>query len=247
MKRILLILSMLTCLFLMAACGTNKTNDQVPSDPAISEADYQKLGEELLSQITSFDDVTIDSYIQGGQLPEGLAASLSSWKAMRAELGDFKSVTDTEVTMSDDSVTVVVSAMFSKREGTYTLNMDTEGNITGGTFDKIYTTGEIFKKALLNTLMGMGTVFVVLIFISFIISLFKYIPDIQAKFAKKADTVQETAVEETAPGVEEAEELVDDGELAAVITAAICAAMAAEGNAVSKDGLVVKSIRRSRK
>lgn len=30
-------------------------------------------------------------------------------------------------------------------------------------------------KAVMNTLIGMGTVFVVLIFISFIISLFKYI------------------------------------------------------------------------
>lgn len=249
MKRILLILSMLTCLFLMAACGTNQTSEKTSVGTTISEADYQKFAEQLMGQITSFDDATIDSYVQGGQLPEGMVAGLNSWKAMRNELGDLESVTETEVTMSDDSVTIVVSAKFSKREGTYTLTLDMEGNVTGGTFDKVYTTGEIFQKAVLNTLMGMGTVFAVLIFISFIISLFKYIPDIQAKFAKKADTVQETVVEEAPVSdvVEAAEELVDDGELVAVITAAICAAMAAEGNAVSKDGLVVKSIRRSRK
>ncbi len=39
-----------------------------------------------------------------------------------------------------------------------------------------YSTGEILEKAGLNTVLGMGTVFVVLIFISFIISSVKYIP-----------------------------------------------------------------------
>ena len=36
------------------------------------------------------------------------------------------------------------------------------------------STGEIFRLAGLNTLLGMGTVFVVLIFISFIISSILY-------------------------------------------------------------------------
>ena len=39
----------------------------------------------------------------------------------------------------------------------------------------------VFVKALLNTLMGMGTVFVVLIFISLLISLFVYIPVLEKK------------------------------------------------------------------
>ena len=38
-----------------------------------------------------------------------------------------------------------------------------------------------FMTALLNTLMGMGTVFAVLIFISLIISLFVYIPAVEQK------------------------------------------------------------------
>ena len=39
-----------------------------------------------------------------------------------------------------------------------------------------YGMSEILEKAGLNTLLGMGTVFVMLIFMSFIISLFKYVP-----------------------------------------------------------------------
>lgn len=106
-------------------------------------------------------------------------------------------------------------------------------------------------RALLNTVMGMGTVFIVLIFISFIISLFKYIPVIQEKFSKKnAQPVPESKpTPAKAPVVveeEEEEELVDDAQLVAVITAAIMASCQTT-NAVSADKLVVKSIRRARK
>jgi sodium pump decarboxylase gamma subunit len=250
MKRILLVLSMLTCLCLLAACQSTTTTDSssTTSSSGITEDQYQSYGEQLLNQIAEMDDETLDGYISGGQISEGLAAGLTSWKEIKDELGSLESITETEVTMDDDTVTVVINAKFSKREGTYTLIVDTDGNVTSSSFDKVYTTKEIFKKAVLNTLMGMGTVFVVLIFISFIISLFKYIPNIQAKFAKKAEPVEVAAPAEPAEAfAAQEDDLVDDGELVAVITAAVCAAMACEGNAVSKDGLIVRSIRRSRK
>ena len=90
--------------------------------------------------------------------------------------------------------------------------------------------------------MGMGTVFVVLIFISILIGLFKYIPNGEKK--------KEVAASIPAP--KEKPELpketpaapADDAELIAVITAAIVAASASEGNAVSADQLVVRSIKR---
>jgi Na+-transporting methylmalonyl-CoA/oxaloacetate decarboxylase gamma subunit len=46
-------------------------------------------------------------------------------------------------------------------------------------------------KALLNTLMGMGTVFLVLIFISLVISLFKYIPVLSARFEARKQRKKE--------------------------------------------------------
>ena len=44
---------------------------------------------------------------------------------------------------------------------------------------------EILEKAGLNTLLGMGTVFVMLIFMSFIISLIKYVPALLNGTSKK--------------------------------------------------------------
>jgi sodium pump decarboxylase gamma subunit len=117
----------------------------------------------------------------------------------------------------------------------------------------VYSKSELMAQAGRNTLIGMGTVFVVLIFISFIISLFKYLP---ALFAKKPKIEPETKpaapapIQTPAPAAKPvaSENLMDDAELVAVITAAVYAASASEGSgAVSRDKLIVRSIKRARR
>ncbi len=100
--------------------------------------------------------------------------------------------------------------------------------------------GEAMARAGLNTLIGMGTVFVVLILISMIINGFAVIPKLQKAFSKKADEGQ-SVKENAAPAVQAEEPAVDetdDLELVAVIAAAI----AASEGAASTDGFVVRSI-----
>lgn len=126
------------------------------------------------------------------------------------------------------------------------LSYSEDMKITNATFNAQYTVGENLKKAGLNTLLGMGTVFCILILISLIISIFGIFPKIEAaKKAKaaaqaKAEVKQEAAV--AAPVVVE-EELSDDTELVAVIAAAIAAYEGSE----DASGYVVRSIRRSKK
>lgn len=114
----------------------------------------------------------------------------------------------------------------------------------------VYSTSELMGQAGMNTLLGMGTVFVVLIFISFIISLFKFLPALLAKKPKLPEAKEEKAPVAAAPKasapVKVADNLMNDKELVAVITAAIYAAAGSSG-AVSKDRLVVRSIKRARK
>ena len=89
-----------------------------------------------------------------------------------------------------------------------------------------------------NTLMGMGTVFLVLIFISLLISCFKFVPQIMDKLSKKSSVGEKTeVVEEISETVTANEE--DDSELIAVIAAAIAAS-----EQTSTDSFVVRSIRR---
>lgn len=97
----------------------------------------------------------------------------------------------------------------------------------------------------INTVICLAVVFTVLIFISFLISLFKYIPKLEATLSKKDKNTElaENAVVNTVSQIEvkeEEEELSDDLELVAVITAAIAASAG-----TSTDGFVVRSIRRS--
>lgn len=112
------------------------------------------------------------------------------------------------------------------------------------------TKTSLLGKALLNCVIGMGIVFVVLIFISYIISLLKHVPKLLDKFSNNnksnnLETQKESAIDYEITG-EETENpveisLTDNAELVAVITAAIMASM---GNDVPKDGLIVRSIRK---
>lgn len=122
------------------------------------------------------------------------------------------------------------------------------------------TLGQIFQRALLNTLLGMGTVFAVLIFISLLISLFQYIPKMQQRFGKKQETAGQPSgnaqqgasaahfggfkfrSKAAEPVKAEDKDYIDDKELAAVITAAIAAYQG-----TSTDGLIVRSIKRAKK
>lgn len=107
--------------------------------------------------------------------------------------------------------------------------------------------GELMSRAAMDTLMGMGTVFSVLILISLVIWALGGIPKLQEKLSKKnkaeKKSMQEAAVDNTvAQIIEKEEQQSDDCELAAVIAAAI----AAYEGSVSTDGFVVRSIRKRR-
>ena len=92
-----------------------------------------------------------------------------------------------------------------------------------------------------NTLLGMGMAFAVLILISLLISLFPLISMIGQRKEAPAPAVR--TPEPAAPAIaEEEEELSDDEELVAVIAAAIAAY---EGSA-PVEGFQVRSIRRRR-
>lgn len=131
-----------------------------------------------------------------------------------------------------------------------------------------YSFGEKMAKAGMNTLMGMGTVFVILIFIALIIGQFErlskaivavsdacanMIANIKEKKAGKQNAEEASTEAESAGSTATAvaaapatDNLVNDSQLVAVITAAI---MAAEGSAAGSgsDGLIVRSIKKAKR
>lgn len=224
MKKFLLLLGMVTCIFGAAACGKAETEQT---------ADTPKFNEEAL----------IDA---ANQMIDGMNQVVASWESALKELGEYKGVTGHEVTMDKDGAVIKATVSGTDHNAVVTLNVDAKGYLTGIFADVEYSFGERMTNAALNTVMGMGTVFAVLIIMIGCISCFKFIPALEKKFSrkkKKAPGTENTA--QPAPAVLPAGEPalaapVQDEELAAVIAAAIAASEGCE----STDGFVVRSIRR---
>ena len=120
-------------------------------------------------------------------------------------------------------------------------SLDRKGKPTLISVNVNHSTGEKLANAGLNTLLGMGMAFAVLIIIALVISLFPLIGKIGEKKPETDKEITKQSMENVTSQIAEKEEnLTDDAELVAVIAAAIAAY---EGTA-SADGYVVRSIRK---
>ncbi len=145
---------------------------------------------------------------------------------------------------------VVAQAHFKTKDpnghdGIVEVIFDKNLHVSSITVNTVLSMSESMERAAVNTAIGMGSVFIMLIVIAIIISLLKYIPMILEIFKEKPAENTEESLDKTIAGIverEEAQEEADDTELIAVIAAAI----AASEGATSTEGFVVRSIRRVR-
>ena len=237
----------------VSGCGSEAdttTSNEKESMVAYSEAivsSFSQTPDEVFDQYEEMSELQLDLMLLNTGLPvdsENFLSMIEAWKAGEAECGAFKSYGEFETEMTSSGIVVSTEAEYENKTADIEFTFDEEQQMDSLTINAHYSTAEILKKAGLNTILGMGTVFVVLIFISFIISLFRFIPNpeakkaAEAKAAKAAKEAEAAAIAQTAPAQAE-ENLADDGELVAVIAAAIAAA---EGT--TTDGFVVRSIRK---
>ena len=150
-----------------------------------------------------------------------------------------------DINREEGQITVTIPATFEKNTGdiavVFNYNKDYDQMVPAYmTITETETFGGNMRGAAINTVMGVGTVFVVLLFLIFVISLFKYVNRIGVKNDEKP--VQQPVKAAPAPvkATPAAEEnLVDDLELVAVISAAIAAS-----ENTSTDSFVVRSIKK---
>ncbi len=150
-------------------------------------------------------------------------------------------VTDVQYELNDEGVLVVDATVQGTRHSALMkvyLGNDFNPTDIGVTVNR--TTGEKLENAGLNTLLGMGMAFAILIIISLIISLFPMLFGGNRKKKESDQEIAQKAIENATAQIAEAEDLADDAELVAVIAAAIAAY---EGSA-STEGFQVRSIRK---
>ena len=268
-KKFLVLFSLLVCVFCMTACdssnGTISTTSAKLERKNMIIQVYQSYLEDWTTDMITYLDqndsakITSDAesalplaLVNGKQYivdQEGLTAKTigfyNSWNSTRGELGALKSIGTINIALNKDTgklCTITVDTAYEKNDKvSFEFVINDDFSLENGAINPSYTTGQKMYKAVMNTIIGMGTVFIVLIFISFIIGLFKYISVYENRKKEQKEDTASVGVDNAIAQIvsNEEENVEDDLELIAVITAAIAAS---EGT--STDGLVVRSIRK---
>ena len=264
MKKFLSVLCIAICLLGLTACEATK--EVAPDDKEIVEQyseffisyilnedpdayayffgeennglqTFKENGAEYTEYVFSEMGLSVEGY--------GILSGVESWDKAVAEAGALTNVGDatTKYSTKGDTLVVDVDVVFENRDAVieFVYEDNLAKTLTSFAVNINYTFGEKMQKAGLNTVLGMGTVFIVLILLSLLISGFGFINKAENALKNKNKTeVKETPAPAAVSTV--VEEISDDSELVAVISAAIAAFEAANGG--SADGYVVRSIRR---
>lgn len=226
---------MITCMACLSSCG----EEEAKSGP-ISDEQAVQIGTTIVDQMnTIVSQGAIEQYVDQPALYNGF----QGWQSALDDIGTYEGVSGGSVAFDEDEVAITVNVLGSSHNADVVIVLDNAlATYIGITTNVHYSTGEIMAKAGMNTVIGMGTVFVVLILISLIISCFSLISKLEGK-QKKEEPAAAVAASPVVEQTSAKEELSDDTELVAVIAAAI----AAYEGAASTDGFVVRSIRKSNK
>ena len=242
LKRFLLIFSLVSVIF--------ATNVWADTSYAYDEDKVKDMVEQNISVLLTLDETGLEHYANNSYGWISKAADTLLTYKENDTLGKY--VASGEYAIEENEQKLIVSRVDEYENNNLKITVIV-ANVSGTLYvtDVQFGTaensdkslGEKMLNALSNTVIGVVSVFAVLILISFIISLFKYIPKIQAAFSRRKSGSAEAAFEKAIAQIEKNEEVaVNDTELVAVITAAICAATGA-----SSDSFVVRSIKKTKR
>lgn len=216
-------------------------NSEIEEKYGISQSQIDEAVEGWITQLLMLSDEELEQYKSTGD------EMVSTWMDISEGIGGFVEVLGDkatyevteegfigEVPVKMENKEILVKLDFSAISGAVDVTFSEEG--AGGGLGLL----SILKKAGINTLIGMGTVFCMLIFISLLIWLLGFVPKL---FSGKKEEKTTTPAPTAAPVAEQIAERetakTDDQELVAVIAAAIAAA-----TGTSTDSFVVRSIRK---
>lgn len=261
-KRMAAAVLLSACLVSLSGCSSNQDTengstismDGTPVDDAMAQSIMLSAAQTLG---VPKDQLIVQKTLAEATGDEATASIYEAQLEAREDMGELKNVNMDEgsvVLLEDGSYTVVIPVDFTEGTKKYVMNINMatqqiQAEFTDMSAGVVEDTsmGALLKTATVYTVIGIGTVFLVLIFISLLISCFKYIHAWEES-KKKAAAPAPKAAPAPAPAVKPVAaapavtgpDLSDDAELVAVMTAAI----AAYEGSTSSNGLVVRSIRR---
>ncbi|MCM1056723.1 MAG: OadG family protein [Firmicutes bacterium] len=259
-KKLLAYVCMIACVFGLTACGegegmTAYEQSRVDSAGDASAAVVSLFNDYLcndvpfaVAEMETNEEIEYLCEQYFGIMVEGNAVvtGVQSFESGLNTIGSITGTGEAEVKLDGKQIIVELPVTGEKQDAVAEIvfSNDLFMRLESVALNPTASMGQLMAKAAMNTLIGMCTVFAVLILISLIISCFRFINKAQDAAAKRAlakigdsgenadnvaaqETVQESSADET-----------DDTELVAVIAAAI----AASRGEASADGFVVRSV-----
>jgi sodium pump decarboxylase gamma subunit len=265
MKKLFTLLCMIACIFLLPSTARAQEAALDYGQQKVDAA--QQMADNVMTVVTTFIDnpelllqmneytaeeleYVLSSSFQVTADGNVFKTAVSSFQSATEDMGAISEWSIASAEADGDSIIVLMNVTGAKEnaQAEIIISNDFFLRLESATLNPASNMGARMVTAAMNTAIGLTTVFTVLIIIILLISCFTLIPKIQASFSKKKE-VFETAepvaeiipAAAAAPAAEESyEEEIEDGELVAVIAAAI----AASEGMVSPEELVVRSIRR---
>lgn len=266
MKKIKHIFFLLT-VFLLSAFLLSCGKKEEASTPVTAEeaSGLEGIITNYFQQIVSQSDEQLEESINNAYKAkeELFYNALSNYKNSKKDLGEFQEVEKVDVQKEGELYLIDLYAKFSERELVFHASLhDDYSGFSELSFNPVYSLSEKLFAAFQNMVVGMGTVFAVLIFIAWIISLFAHVHRWEVRQAEKkkeraikgsatASVETSSDVEKQAIPVLEKEEGISEEILSVILMAAV---KAYEEDHVKKNpysdartlenGLFVRSIKR---
>ncbi len=262
-KVLLLLLTLGIVVLALCGCSSDKDNSAFEKKQAEIEQQMKDYTSNNLERYRGMSEAErnlekeeIEKLRKSGTISEEVATMnsqmIDDWSEIESDLGKFAGFGEFNFEQAGKTYTATLTVKYENRDThlIYVLSKK-DMSVTGANVEKVYSLGEKMSKAGLNTLMGIGIVFIMLVLMSLVIYSFRVINFIQFKHEKTRKEAKENKVKESLDELETnsksiqaakgGKDLTDDLELVAVITAAIAAA-----TETSTDDFVVRSIRRRR-
>ena len=167
MKKSLLSLALVVCMVCLSCVTVFAAKDKVLTEDQV--ASYKSGAVKVIEQIAGLSDEEIQNYLD--QDDDFVTAALTSWDNAKDELGAYVEVGDQTVTTDGNNVIINSDVTYENKTADVELIVNSKTNTSESmAFNINYTMGEKMEQAGLNTLMGLGIVFLMLIFLSFLIS-----------------------------------------------------------------------------
>lgn len=253
-KKLVSLLLSLACVLAMSAVSVFAESNSTPAYLPVEESTLENMlttSEALIDELCAYGDEELEA-LKASEY-QFTSRAVEAWQSTKDELGALVSydTEDSSYEVEGEFVTCTIPAEFEKNPATIRVfwNMASQQatQATDMTFTVESSKSELMGEAGMNTVVGLVTVFAVLIFLILVIMAFGKMggnKNQEPAKEKKAAPAPAPAAPAAAPVV--AAQPQDDIELQIVLGMAI-AMYEQETGAAGGDGYVVRSIRKNRK